>query len=141
MTSVDVPSPAPPLRLLPLGDCSAAGRTVLFPPGGALLLYTDGVTEARNPRNRCYPLATRLTELARASTNGIRPDLLECVQDDLLRHAGAPLDDDAALILVRGPAIWGNPAPQPAQATAPQLPDGPRRRPHAEDHSAIRRVQ
>ncbi len=113
VTSVDVPSPAPPLRL----------------------------TEARNPRHRCYPLATRLTELARASTNGIRPDLLECVQDDLLRHAGAPLDDDAALILVRGPARWGNPAPQPAQAAAPQLPDGPRRRPHAEGRSAIRRVQ
>jgi len=141
VTSVDVPSPAPPLRLLPLGDCSAAGRTLPFPPGGALLLYTDGVTEARNPRRRCYPLATRLTELARASTNGISPDLLERVHDDLLRHAGAPLDDDAALILVRAPARWGNPAPQPAQATAPEPPDGPRRRPHAEDRPAIGRVQ
>ena len=66
MTSVEVPSPAPPLRLLPLGDCSAAGRTLPFPPGGALLFYTDGVTEARNPRHRCYPLPARLRERAGA---------------------------------------------------------------------------
>jgi serine phosphatase RsbU (regulator of sigma subunit) len=116
VTSVDVPSPAPPLRLLPLGDCSAAGRTLPFPPGGALLLYTDGVTEARDPRRRCYPLAARVTELARAGAGGIRPDLLERVQDDLLRHAGAPLHDDAALVLVKAPAAWGAPAPQPAKA-------------------------
>jgi len=37
VTAVEVPSPAPPLRLLPLGDCSAAGRTLPFPAGGALL--------------------------------------------------------------------------------------------------------
>ena len=123
VTSVDVPSPAPPLRLLPLGDGSAAGRTLPFPPGGALLLYTDGVTEARNRRRQCYPLTARLPQLARASTDGIRPDLLDVVRDDLLRHVGAPLDDDAALVLLQAPAAWGNPAPQPAQATAPSLLD------------------
>jgi hypothetical protein len=42
VTSVDVPSPAPPLRLLPLGDCSAVGRTLRFPPGGALLFTPMG---------------------------------------------------------------------------------------------------
>jgi serine phosphatase RsbU (regulator of sigma subunit) len=119
VTSVDVPAPAPPLRLLPLGDGSAAGRTLPFPPGGALLLYTDGVTEARNPAHRCYPLPARLRALAAASAGGIRPDLLDRVRDDLLRHAGAPLGDDAALVLVRAPAVWGNRAPQPAPATTP----------------------
>jgi serine phosphatase RsbU (regulator of sigma subunit) len=119
VTSVEVPSPAPPLRLLPLGDCSAAGRTLPFPPGGALLFYTDGVTEARNARHLCYPLPARLSELARTSTDGLCPDLLERVRDDLLRHTGARLDDDAALVLVRAPDAWGDPAPQPAQATAP----------------------
>jgi hypothetical protein len=33
-------------------------------------------------------------------------DLLEAVRDDLLRHSGAPLEDDAALLLVRAPAVW-----------------------------------
>jgi serine phosphatase RsbU (regulator of sigma subunit) len=117
VTAVEVPSPAPPLRLLPLGDCSAAGRTLPFPAGGALLLYTDGVTEARDPRRRCYPLAARVTELARAGPDGIRPDLLERVREDLLRHAGAPLDDDAALVLVRAPAAWGDQAARPGTGT------------------------
>jgi hypothetical protein len=119
VTAVEVPSPAPPLRLLPLGDGSAAGRTVPVPPAARCCFYTDGVTEARNPRHRCYPLAARLTELAAASADGIRPDLLERLREDLLRHAGGPLDDDAALVLVRAPAVWGGQAAQPAQATAP----------------------
>jgi hypothetical protein len=72
------------------------------------------VTEARNLRHRGYPLAARLTELARAGADGIRPDLLERVREDLLRHVGAPLDDDAALVLVRAPAVWGDQAPQPS---------------------------
>ena len=116
VTALEVPSPAPPLRLLPLGDCSAAGRTLPFPPGGALLLYTDGVTEARNLRHRGYPLAARLTELARAGADGIRPDLLARVREDLLGHAGAPLDDDAALVLVRAPAVWGDQEAQPPRS-------------------------
>jgi hypothetical protein len=119
VTTVEVPSPAPPLRLLPLGDCSGAGRTLPFRPGDGLLLYTDGVIEARNPRRRCYPLPGRLAELAAASSDGIRPDLLERLRDDLLRHTDGPLDDDAALVLVRAPAAWGNQVPQSAQATAP----------------------
>jgi len=116
VTSVDVPSPAPPLRLLPLGDCSAAGRTLPFPAGGALLFYTDGVTEARDPRRRCYPLAARLPELARAGAGGIGPGLLERVREDLLRHAGAAPDDDAALVLVRAPAVWGDQEAQPPRS-------------------------
>jgi serine phosphatase RsbU (regulator of sigma subunit) len=106
VTTVDVPSPAPPLRLLPLGDSSAAGRTLPFQPGGALLLYTDGVTEAQNPCRVRYPLATRLTELTRTRTGGIPPDLLERLREDLLRHTGSPLTDDAALVLVRAPDAW-----------------------------------
>jgi len=119
LTVVDVPLPAPPLRLLQLGDCTAAGRTVSFPPGSALLLYTDGVTEARSPRCRCYPLAARLARLVATGAGNIRPDLLECVRDDLLRHAGGPLGDDAALVLVRAPAAWSDVAPRPAQAISP----------------------
>jgi serine phosphatase RsbU (regulator of sigma subunit) len=118
VTTVDVPSPAPPLRLLPLGDCSAAGRTLAFRPGGALLLYTDGVTEAQDSRRVCYPLAARLTELAPTSAECIRPDLLERLRDDLLCHVGSPLNDDAALVLVRAPEVWGDQAAQPVPVTA-----------------------
>lgn len=119
VTTVEVPSPAPPLRLLSLGDCSAAGRTLCFRPGDALLFYTDGVTEARSPRRRCYPLTDRLTELARSGADGIGPGLLDRLRGDLLRHVGAPLDDDAALVLVSALAAQGDQVPQTARATAP----------------------
>lgn len=57
VTMLEVPSPAPPLRLLPLGDCSGAARALPLRPCDALLLYTVG--EARNPRHGCYPSPTR----------------------------------------------------------------------------------
>ena len=90
VTTVEVPSPAPPLRLLPLGDCSTAGRTLSFRPGDALLLYTDGVTEARSPRRRCYPLTDRLGELARSGADGIGPGLLDRLRDTAAARRRAP---------------------------------------------------
>jgi serine phosphatase RsbU (regulator of sigma subunit) len=110
ITVLDVPAPAPPLGLLTLGDGSRAARSLSFKPDDQLLLYTDGVTEARNGDRMFYPLDERLALLgaqvrrARASGNGAA--LLELLRDDLLRHAGAPLEDDAALLLVRAPARW-----------------------------------
>ena len=37
---------------------------VKLEPGDTLLLYTDGVTEARNPRNETYGLAQFVTQMA-----------------------------------------------------------------------------
>lgn len=107
VTVLEVPAPAPPLGLLTLGDSSGAARTISFKPNDQLLLYTDGVTEARDRRQAFYPLDERLAVLrAKAHGNGRGKGLLELVKDDLLRHAGAPLEDDAALLLVRAPAAW-----------------------------------
>ena len=44
--------------------------------------------------------------MRRARASGDGGALLELLRDDLLRHAGAPLEDDAALLLVRAPAQW-----------------------------------
>ena len=111
VTVLEVPAPAPPLGLLTLGDSSGAARTLAFKPNDQLLLYTDGVTEARDQRRSFYPLDERLHVLrAKAKANGAGLDLLEAVRDDLLRHSGAPLEDDAALLLVRAPAVWASPA-------------------------------
>ncbi len=100
LTIADVPVPAPPLGLMSLGNCSGAGRKLPFNPGDQLLLYTDGVTEARNSRREFYPLAQRLADLA-AAPGDEPPDLLERLRDDVLRHVRVPLDDDAAFLLVR----------------------------------------
>jgi serine phosphatase RsbU (regulator of sigma subunit) len=115
VTVLEVPAPAPPLGLLTLGDSSGAARTLPFKPNDQLLLYTDGVTEARDHRRDFYALDERLAVLtSRAHANGGGIGLLEIVRDDLMRHAGAPLEDDAALLLVRAPAVWpGTAGPRP----------------------------
>ena len=116
VTVLEVPAPAPPLGLLTLGDDSGAARSLPFKPNDRLLLYTDGVTEARDSRQVFYPLDDRLAALGASRPATIKGDgtaFLELLRDDLLRHAGAPLEDDAALLLVRAPAQW----PGPLRAT------------------------
>jgi serine phosphatase RsbU (regulator of sigma subunit) len=119
VTPVNVPAPALPLRLMSLGDTSGAERTVPLQPGDALLLYTDGVTEARNARREFYPLEERVAEVA-ARAGGADGDLLDRLRDDLVRYVGAPLDDDAALLLARVSGPWDRRAVPPPLAAAPQ---------------------
>ncbi|HZC63192.1 MAG TPA: PP2C family protein-serine/threonine phosphatase [Streptosporangiaceae bacterium] len=119
VTPVNVPAPALPLRLMSLGDTSGAERTVPLQPGDALLLYTDGVTEARNARREFYPLEERVAEVA-ARAGGADGDLLDRLRDDLVRYVGAPLDDDAALVLARVSGPWDRRAVPPPLAAAPQ---------------------
>jgi hypothetical protein len=119
VTPVNVPAPALPLRLMSLGDTSGAERTVPLQPGDALLLYTDGVTEARNARREFYPLEERVAEVA-AKAGGADGDLLDRLRDDLVRYVGAPLDDDAALLLARVSGPWDRRAVPPPLAAAPQ---------------------
>jgi serine phosphatase RsbU (regulator of sigma subunit) len=137
VTLLEVPAPAPPLGLLALGDCSAAQLIHSLQPDDQLLLYTDGVTEARDAKRAFYPLPERVSALAAKAAGGqaagkavLKPvssvsgrqgqGLLELVRTDLHKHVGAPLDDDAALLLVQAPAAW--PAAQvpatPARITA-----------------------
>ena len=115
---LDVPAPAPPLGLLTLGDGSGATRSLPFEPDDQLLLYTDGVSEARDGDRTFYPLDQRLAllgaQVRRARASGDGGALLHLIRDDLLRHAGAPLEDDAALLLIGAPAEW--PGRTPAAA-------------------------
>src|SRR5271165_1180972 len=120
VTVLEVPAPAPPLGLLTLGDDSGASKTIAFKPNDQLLCYTDGVSEARDGDRTFYPLDERLAllgaQVRRARESGDGAALLDLIRDDLLRHAGAPLEDDAALLLVRAPAQW--PGRTPAGVTA-----------------------
>ncbi|GAA2478519.1 PP2C family protein-serine/threonine phosphatase [Streptomyces thermolineatus] len=80
-----------------LGGAPTDVDTVDFEPGDTLLLYTDGVSEARDEHGVFYPLADRL-----ADWTGYAPgDLLETVRGDLLHHARSRLGDDVALVAVR----------------------------------------
>ncbi|MET7437991.1 PP2C family protein-serine/threonine phosphatase [Streptomyces sp. NPDC004082] len=92
--------PAPPLGLGELTIPSYHVDSFPFAPGDLLLLYTDGVTEARDSAGTFYPLADRLT-----GWTGSDPDaFLGRFRRDLLRHVGGHLDDDAAMIAIERPA-------------------------------------
>ena len=117
VTVLEVQAPAPPLGLITLGSDAGAKQVYTFKPNDQLLLYTDGVTEARDASREFYPLDERVRVLApkaepkftktgRLRANGAGPSLLDLVRDDLLSYVGAPPDDDAALLLVRAPAAW-----------------------------------
>jgi len=119
VTVLEVRAPAPPLGLLTLGSDAGAKEVYNFKPNDQLLLYTDGVTEARDASREFYPLDERVRALApqvrqkptladKLRASGPPPTLLDLVRDDLLRYVGAPPDDDAALLLVRAPAAWPN---------------------------------
>jgi serine phosphatase RsbU (regulator of sigma subunit) len=115
VTALEVRAPAPPLGLIALGTDAGAKQVYAFKPSDQLLLYTDGVTEARDASREFYPLDERVKALAPQAqprpgrpgrSRAAAPTLLDLVRDDLLSYVGAPPDDDAALLLVRAPAAW-----------------------------------
>ncbi|GAB7029518.1 SpoIIE family protein phosphatase [Streptomyces sp. NPDC021749] len=72
-------------------------ETFPFEPGDLLLLYTDGVTEARDAQGAFYPLAERA-----GAWSGCSPhQLLRQLRADLLAHTRGKLGDDAAAVAVR----------------------------------------
>ncbi|MGW1727573.1 PP2C family protein-serine/threonine phosphatase [Streptomyces sp. NPDC002306] len=105
-TALAVPEPSPPLGLGVLpdgadGTSSAADTyapaTFPFDHGDRLVLYTDGVSEARNADGVFYPLAER----AAAWADQAPGPLVERLTADVRTHAGGRLDDDMAIIVVQ----------------------------------------
>ncbi|MFE6956503.1 PP2C family protein-serine/threonine phosphatase [Streptomyces sp. NPDC057696] len=94
--------PRPPQYALPLGIGVHGGEgpepyTVDFAPGDQILLYTDGVTEARDGAGDFYPLGDRASLLKDPD-----PEVaLKQLRADLVHHAAGPLHDDAAMLLLR----------------------------------------
>ncbi|MCA6095215.1 serine/threonine-protein phosphatase [Streptomyces sp. SCA3-4] len=88
---------------LPLGvggeqsEREYAPESFTYRDGDLLLLYTDGVIEARDPGGVFYPLAERLA-LWQETEPG---RLVRRVHEDLLAHTGGSLDDDVALLAIK----------------------------------------
>ncbi|MEU7168667.1 PP2C family protein-serine/threonine phosphatase [Streptomyces morookaense] len=92
--------PSEPALPLCLAGLRPAGTmptdTVRFPPGATLLLYTDGLTEAKNHAGAFYdPVAA----LAGRVFSG--PDeLLDALLADVGHHTGGRIGDDMALLAI-----------------------------------------
>jgi sigma-B regulation protein RsbU (phosphoserine phosphatase) len=110
----------PPLLLLgngdvePLKPCGPALGIVAgarwrdvdqrFAPGDALLLYTDGLIEARDGVKRPFGVE-RLIDAARRPAR-TAAEVRENILAALARHVGtAPIGDDVTLVVVRGVAL------------------------------------
>ncbi|MFC2036817.1 PP2C family protein-serine/threonine phosphatase [Chloroflexota bacterium] len=80
-------------------------RTVQLPPGSALVLYTDGVTEAQNPQGEFFTEG-RLLELLQAQRGSTAQGIQDAVMGALYEFAGdaphAQHDDITLMALVRG---------------------------------------
>ncbi|MFD5626956.1 PP2C family protein-serine/threonine phosphatase [Streptomyces sp. NPDC127072] len=69
---------------------------VRLQPGDRLLLYTDGLTEARDPEGNPFPL---LGEAAMALREPLPEEALHTLHTRLTAHTGTALTDDLALVL------------------------------------------
>ncbi|GLY81205.1 hypothetical protein Airi01_094720 [Actinoallomurus iriomotensis] len=88
--------PAPPLGMTELIASDHSVETLPFRPGDLLVLYTDGVIEARNRSGAFYPLAERLESWQ----DGDPEALVHHLRTDLLAYVGGRLPDDAAVVVV-----------------------------------------
>lgn len=91
------PAYAPPLGLGLHSEGSPKPFSVGFAPGEQLLLYTDGVSEARDRHGEFYPLGDRASLLKDTDAQGA----LDTLREDLVRHTAGPPHDDAAMLLLR----------------------------------------
>ncbi|MCT4357554.1 serine/threonine-protein phosphatase [Streptomyces sp. Je 1-79] len=93
---LDTAATSPPLGLSDVLSPDVTVETFPFDVGDVLLLYTDGVVEARDRSRAFYPLTERIVAWAGADP----PTLLARLRDDLQAYAGGHLGDDAALVAV-----------------------------------------
>ncbi|MFB7321760.1 PP2C family protein-serine/threonine phosphatase [Streptomyces sp. NPDC056190] len=100
--------PAPPLGVSVTDPDNHVVDVLPFGPGDTLVLYTDGVIEARDHNGVFYPLAVRAAQW----TDHPPEALLHRIERDLLAHTGGRLGDDVALL-----AIHRAPIPHPGATT------------------------
>ncbi|ETA03737.1 hypothetical protein ThrDRAFT_00656 [Frankia casuarinae] len=90
-TTLELKSPSPPLGLAERFSVTMASWAV----GDRMLLFTDGLTEARDGRGRFFPLDDHLDLLR----GGSQDDALDRLAGALRAHVDGRLQDDLAVLL------------------------------------------
>jgi hypothetical protein len=93
---LDVPEGGTPLGLGLDRPAGRAATTAPWPPGARLLLYTDGLVEARDPRGRFFPLLEHADVLGQ----GEPQHALDRLLDALTAHVRGTFTDDLAVVLL-----------------------------------------
>jgi serine phosphatase RsbU (regulator of sigma subunit) len=89
--------PALPLGMAELGSWPDRAEETEFRRGATLLLYTDGLSEARDERGQFFEPADRLAGRVFHDPGA----LLATLAQEVRRHAGGGTTDDMALLAVR----------------------------------------
>ncbi|MFD9359897.1 PP2C family protein-serine/threonine phosphatase [Streptomyces sp. NPDC060031] len=108
--------PALPLGMGELGGSPDRAQEWPFPAGSTLLLYTDGLTEARDAAGEFYDPEARL----RGRVFPGPDELLGALSSDVRRYTGGRATDDMALLAVGRP---GEGQPE-RRRTVPVVPKG-----------------
>jgi len=76
-------------------------QTLALQPGDLLLIYSDGITEAMNPRHKEYGIE-RLEEQAIRNSTFSSKETVDAILQDVKDHAdGTPQSDDITLMVIK----------------------------------------
>ncbi len=80
-------------------------RDAHIEPGGALILYSDGITDATAPDGRTYPLEALLAVVT-TQLPGSAEAMADAIMRDVAAHtAGSPLADDVTVLAIKRDAV------------------------------------
>ena len=100
-TSLLPPHACPSSRPLGLQDGPAAECRIHLQPGDRVLLYTDGIVEARSPAGEFFGEERLADFVVRAQAAGDPPpETLRRLMQSVLDHQAGRLQDDASIVLV-----------------------------------------
>jgi sigma-B regulation protein RsbU (phosphoserine phosphatase) len=93
-------TPGPPLAVTQ--DFDVSTHTAQLAPGAGILLYTDGIIEAR--RGDDFYGTERLNEAIAAASGADPAAIIEAIREDVQSFAGIDFNDDVCMLAIRARA-------------------------------------